>query len=378
MNIKQIIIKSLHRQLSPEEEKIFKDWLGKSEANKEFFKKLQNLKTANDLKRIANIEITNEWNNLQKKHLHRLKLARSQKRRKFLAAAVLIGILLTSIGYYQTTITTQQLPNDNAIVIFENNKILHQSISNTHTELKNEQGITIAIQEKDQIKFLPTKKAKESIKTVKVPNGKNLTVILEDNSIVKLNAGSFIQFSNNFNSKKTRSVKLEGEAYFEVTKNKEIPFIVQTPKAIIKVLGTSFNVSSYTDLNTTKIALVEGRVAIESTSEKFKNQFLNPNQVAHIEAGTISITNEDLNQYLSWLDGKLSISKQPFSKIILQLERTYNIKIKNNYSELNHKTFTATFDKESIEEIIQSFKLSFPFEYEIKSNTIIINKPKTE
>ena len=195
---------------------------------------------------------------------------------------------------------------------------------------------------------------------------------------MKLNAGSFIQFSNNFNSKKTRSVKLEGEAYFEVTKNKEIPFIVQTPKAIIKVLGTSFNVSSYTDLNTTKIALVEGRVAIESTSEKFKNQFLNPNQVAHIEAGTISITNEDLNQYLSWLDGKLSISKQPFSKIILQLERTYNIKIKNNYSELNHKTFTATFDKESIEEIIQSFKLSFPFEYEIKSNTIIINKPKTE
>ncbi|MCM5662753.1 FecR family protein [Galbibacter mesophilus] len=376
--VKHIIIKSLHQPLSAEEEDELHNWLNKSEKNKALYTKLQDLKTANDLKRISEIDVAKEWNFLEDKHSLNAKASNKRNVLRYLSAAIFIGVVFGSIIMFKTITSPKSSQKEiyKSVVVLENDQILSKSVTEKDEILKNEQGTVVAVQSENSIKFLSGTDKKEALQTVKVPNGKNYTVVLEDSSVVRLNAGSSIQFSNHFTSNSSRVLKLTGEAYFKVSENKEKPFIVKTPKAAIKVLGTSFNVSSYSDENTTKIALVEGKIAIESPSKKFKNQYLLPNQVARVQLDKIEVTNEDVTPHVSWLEGKLIVSEKPFSVVIRQLERKYNVEIENTYSELNSKTFTATFDKESIEEILNSFQLSVPFEYKIKDSKIIINKPR--
>lgn len=172
-----------------------------------------------------------------------------------------------------------------------------------------------------------------------IPYGNQSRVVLSDNTVVWLNAGSRLVYPTQFKDK-TREVMLFGEGFFEVTKNPEKPFIVKTSNLDIKVLGTKFNVSTYAEDNVIQTVLTEGSVAIRRNGAGLfeKDIVMLPNQMASFNKMTnkTKIEEVDANYYSLWTKGLMSFDEIDFVRVIKKLERFYNISIK--FSD-QHKEF---------------------------------------
>jgi len=163
-----------------------------------------------------------------------------------------------------------------------------------------------------------------------MPYGSSSKIVLNDSSVVWLNAGSSLIYPSNFTGK-TREVVLFGEAYFIVKSDKDKPFIVQTSALEIRALGTEFNVSAYPEDNVIQTVLKEGSVAIRriDAANNERDIILSPNQLALFDKltkhSTITVVNTDF--YTLWTDGLLSFENRDLNRVIKSLERYYNINI---------------------------------------------------
>lgn len=161
-----------------------------------------------------------------------------------------------------------------------------------------------------------------------IPYGNQSRVVLSDNTIVWLNAGSRLVYPTQFTGK-NREVMLFGEAFFEVSKNPERPFIVKTSDLQIKVLGTKFNVSAYAEDQVIQTVLKEGRVAIRRNNAPFyeRDLVLAPNQMASYSktSDNTNVFAVDVDYYTLWTKGLLSFNETEFSQVLKKVERFYNI-----------------------------------------------------
>ncbi len=163
-----------------------------------------------------------------------------------------------------------------------------------------------------------------------IPYGNQSRIVLSDNTVIWLNAGSRLVYPSQFTGK-TREVLLFGEGYFEVTKNPDKPFIVKTSNLDIKVLGTKFNISSYAEDNVIQTVLKEGSVSVRRNGAGFfeKDIIMMPNQMTSFDKITsqTKIQEVDANYYTLWTRGLLSFEEIDFARVIKKLERFYNISI---------------------------------------------------
>lgn len=184
----------------------------------------------------------------------------------------------------------------------------------------------------NETKLLSRNNAEKLLKNqVIIPYGNRSKITLSDNTVVWLNAGSRLIFPSEF-SGKMREVLLFGEAFFDVSENKEMPFIVKTSSLEVKVLGTEFNVSAYPEDNTVQTVLKEGSVSIRRNNSGFfeSDIILKPNQMAVFNKNTLDskIYDVDAAYYTIWVNGLLSFDDQDFNRIIKKIERYYNIQIR--------------------------------------------------
>lgn len=162
------------------------------------------------------------------------------------------------------------------------------------------------------------------------PNGEHRTVNLSDGSVVTLNSGSTLAYSSSY-KKGERRVVLSGEATFEVAKNPKQPFIVKTKDFDVRVLGTVFNVSSYSSKNSSSVVLASGSVKIlrgenEST--------LKPGQKAELtENGDLVISNVSSSDYLAWTHGGFIQKQATIYDIIEFLHNTYDVQVNCSFDE---------------------------------------------
>lgn len=210
-----------------------------------------------------------------------------------------------------------------------------------------------------------------------IPYGKVFEIVLSDKTIVHLNAGSSIRYPVQFLKGQDRNVFLEGEAFFEVTKNTDQPFVVHTDNMNVEVLGTKFNVSSYPEDPTINTVLVEGSVSINSNLDTKEPQktMLRPGHKLDWEKqkGSIALNKVDTTIYTAWIEGRIVFEHMPFNNILKKLERRYNVSITNNNPNLATETFTASFDIETIDQVLMSFSKNYNFTYNIDKNQITIN-----
>ena len=213
-----------------------------------------------------------------------------------------------------------------------------------------------------------------------VPNGKKMKLILSDSTIVHINAGTRFKYPVRFLKNQDRKVFLEGEAFFEVTEDKSNPFIINADDIDIRVLGTKFNVSSYTNDESISTVLVEGSVELYHVGKDQENKdkyLLAPGQIASWKKSenNMAINMVDVNEYTSWVNGQIIFKIRPFPEILKVLERHYDVSITNNYDFLNSQQFFAKFDTETIEQVMTYFQNSIPFSYTRNGDKIEINKP---
>ncbi|WP_346863671.1 FecR domain-containing protein [uncultured Draconibacterium sp.] len=163
--------------------------------------------------------------------------------------------------------------------------------------------------------------------TIEMEWGQMGKINLSDGTQVWLNAGTTFEYPSSFNTKQ-RLVKLNGEAQFKVSHNKTLPFVVQTKTGNIKVLGTTFNVSSYDDDAELTVTLIEGKVTVENSNGDYLTT-LNPSQQLCVnkQTGAATLKQVDTKFYSSWIDGKIVLEDTKLSDLTVILKRWYNVDI---------------------------------------------------
>lgn len=217
----------------------------------------------------------------------------------------------------------------------------------------------------------PNEKIESTVyQSIKAPYGTQSRIELSDGTVVYLNSGSTLRFPNSFNGQKNRNVELSGEGHFSVAKNSEQPFIVDIKKLQIKVTGTTFNVSAYADNAVITIALVEGSIKLQQNSGKYVADLveLKPNQVAYYKPSENNLkvkTEDDLNKYTAWTEGKLVFSNDPINMVIQKLGNWYNVNIELTDKNLEKYRFTGTFIDEPLEQVLSILNLTSRMEYKV-------------
>ena len=208
---------------------------------------------------------------------------------------------------------------------------------------------------------------------ISVPAGQRSQILLADGTSVWLNSGSRLQFPANFESD-CRMVKLEGEAYFEVTTGKKKPFTVQTLGLEVKVYGTSFNVTSYANELADEVALLSGAVKVAGLGSG--NEIaLQPGQKIvytrseHLFTGPL---NADMATETAWRDGKLVFDDLSIGEIAKKLERRYGVSIRIDDKNIEQLRFRGVFRNETLEQAMKAIQISAKFRYTIKDQEVII------
>ena len=223
-----------------------------------------------------------------------------------------------------------------------------------------------------------------SMNEVSVPNGNRSSVVLPDGSKVWLTNGSKLIYPEIF-SGKTRNVKLEGEAYFTISHNKEKPFFVNLGKQRIKVLGTEFSVLAYPDDNILQVDLVNGEVQLDvyegNNSSKYKSYQLKPlhSLVLDKTSGIIENINIPDSFYKYWQEGIYEFNHESFAELAKKIERIYGVKVIFKNDDLKEYTFTGAFFIDSnIYTIMETFRRAskIPFEYQFDNNQIYLKHEK--
>lgn len=201
--------------------------------------------------------------------------------------------------------------------------------------------------------------------TIEVPLGTRSSFTLPDGTFIWLNAGSSLKYPLPFN-KRNREVTLNGEAWFDVKKDSQRPFVVSTSDINIKVLGTSFNCSAYTNAEKIETALVEGE--IEIWGKNGKNKFLvKPGELAVFskEEKTIEKSQTNLDKHIAWKSGKIMFRDDPMDKVIEKLGRWYRVEFQVEDPEILKYTYSATFSGESLDQILKMLALSAPINFQL-------------
>lgn len=197
--------------------------------------------------------------------------------------------------------------------------------------------------------------------TVVAPIGTQTIVELPDGSKVWLNAGSRLIYPPIF-SKSARNVRLEGEAFFEINKRDQ-PFRVDNFGPSIKVYGTQFNVNAYEEEEQVTVALVEGSIALEGQDEEL---FMKPGEVSFFDKQNqkIVIENDRLEEYVCWREGKYIFRNSSLNAILRVLQRQHNVEFLLADPKLGGYQYNATFQNESLEQILQLLELSAPIQFD--------------
>lgn len=204
------------------------------------------------------------------------------------------------------------------------------------------------------------------MQTVAVPAGQRAQITLADGTRVWLNAKSTLTYASNF-GRTERNITLEGEAYFEVAKNKDIPFYVNTGKNKVRVVGTSFNVCAYKGSNEFETTLVEGIVDIYAANDVSKPIVrLEKNEFFGDYDGKLKKTVLPSYEYLRWKEGLYCFDDSELSHILNRLELYYNVKITVKNKKLLSHRYTAKFkEQDGIEHILKVIQKDQNFKYYI-------------
>lgn len=313
----------------------------------------------------------------------------SYKRRRLIVSVGAAAVLLVIIGI-SAVIGTKSDPD---IVAYARNNQNSERKGDTRLILAGKEEILLKsndskiayVQNSAEIK-VDTESVNQTVEddkivynTVVVPYGKRTQIILSDDSHVWLNSGSKLIYPARFASDK-REVYLEGEAIFEVSHNKQKPFHVVTQNVEVKVLGTVFDLSAYTDDKITRTVLENGSVEMTSNGNSIFKSFkvtMVPGTMATYNGESDGIKQDkvDTKLYTSWREGYISCEKQSLGDILKKISRYYNIDIRLNDKSLADETFTGNLDlRNSASQVLAIIAEFINIKIENSDNQIIITR----
>lgn len=201
------------------------------------------------------------------------------------------------------------------------------------------------------------------------PPGTRSKITLADSTEVWLNSASSLVVDNEY-GKAIRRVKLLGQGFFNVRKNRAVPFIVEvSDKMKIRVTGTTFSVNAYPENDNIETVLISGSVKLMTQSQTID---LKPSEraVVDCQSNKLSISTVDNDKYRSWKDGVLIFNEAPMKEVLSVLEKWYNVKISVSDNVIMTYKFTARLDNCSMSQVLDYLSYSSPIKYSIKEKDV--------
>lgn len=239
-------------------------------------------------------------------------------------------------------------------------------------ELAKEAGVAITKTADGQLRYEIQNSNLESnaINTISTAKGESYQLRLPDGTLVWLNAASSLTYTAALNDHGLRKVKLKGEGYFQVAKDKAHPFIVETFNQEVEVLGTHFNVNAYQDEPLVKTTLLEGMVRLN------KNEVLKPGEQAINNLGKISVEKVDVTEAVAWKNGKFVFNDESLESIMRKLSRWYDLTIVFKDQNMRNQKFWATITREDkLSRILQSLEKTNMVKFQLQERTVTISNP---
>lgn len=310
-----------------------------------------------------------------------------------IAAAAAIAALIFGAGlfYYNLNIhdQTDQVVykkdiapgKSGAILTLANGKKVRLNDA-ANGEVAKEAGITITKTADGQVVYSvssPQNEAKQSYNILTTAKGETYMLILPDKTTVWLNAASTIKYSASLNTMEERRVQLSGEAYFQVSKDKKHPFIVETNKQTIKVLGTHFNVNAYEDEGKTRTTLLEGSVQVSIHTQvpggAGESEILKPNQQAILNGGKFRVSDVDAQDAIAWQQGYFAFNSETLEEIMNRVERWYDVKVIFEDPSLKKETFIGSVSKyEQVSKVLRLLAGTNTVTFKIEGSTIRVSR----
>ncbi|MDB5245937.1 MAG: FecR family protein [Segetibacter sp.] len=236
-----------------------------------------------------------------------------------------------------------------------------------------QQGTTSVLKINGQLTYNASNAADGEVfyNTISTPRGGQYVIVLPDNSRVWLNAASSLRFPTLFKGKERR-VEITGEAYFEVAKNKEMPFTVKVKNAEVRVLGTHFNIMAYEQESLMKTTLVEGAVTFINGSN---SNILKPGQEARLSKnGEIKVENDvDLSEVVAWKNGLFHFEKADIQKVMRQLSLWYDIEVVYGDNKIKDLFYADIPRNTTLSVVLKALELTSEVKFEIEGRKVIVN-----
>lgn len=212
---------------------------------------------------------------------------------------------------------------------------------------------------------------------VKAGKGEQVSITLPDGTEVRINAESVLRYNPVSFNKKERRIEFEGEAFFEVSSNKRVPFMVSTPDMCLKVLGTKFNLLSRQYAAMTEVSLLEGHVLLSSVLSK-QQQELFSNQKAFLQktTGQFNVIKEIEKTSIAWLNGELMFKNKPLEEVVKAIETHFNVSFRfAGCDTIGRDLFTGTFPASDLNEALKILQKSYGFVYARSGREITVTCP---
>lgn len=319
-----------------------------------------------------------------------IKLSRATALLRWAAAAVVLLALGSVIYLYsggkslfqkQRSYASDAAPGSNKaiLVLASGQKISLSDINNG--DVAKEAGLSITKTADGQLVYnIVDDKSngatkEDTFNTIETPKGGVWQIKLPDGSSVWLNAASSLTYPISFAKGKKRMVELKGEAYFEVSKDKDHPFVVKTAKQEVEVLGTSFNINSYADESEVKTTLLEGSVKIMPYLARQQPDILKAGEQATLNEKGMNIKEVDAEESIDWKNGYFMFNNERQENIMRKIARWYNVQVEYADASAKDVMYYGSISRfENVSKVLRKFEQTGEVRFEINKNKITVYK----
>ena len=380
--IAELITKRLEGNLSLEEGHILDEWKYDSEENLALYHKLSKNPESNYFSNEEALDSVNKdeiWNKINT-NLHKKKTRKI--RTEFLKYAASIIVIGVSAFFLITSFPKEQNDNIALITPGKNQALLMRDKGETivldeFVKLK-EDGLEINNTDGHLVyknKNKKTNNEKVNYNSIIIPKGGEYNLTLSDGTKIWLNSNSKLRYPTKFIGKE-RLVELEGEAYFDVSENKDFPFVVKMNDIHVKVLGTEFNINAYSEDNEIVTTLVEGKVEV---GDRLRNQkeILAPNEQYCINKhnGNFKKSQVDTEIYTAWKNGRFVFQNEKLEDIMIRLSRWYNVEVFFMNNECKNIKFSGDLARyDDFSSVLEMIELTDKVKFSIKNRSVLVEK----
>ncbi len=307
-----------------------------------------------------------------------------QKKLGYRVLAAAIILVIVSVGVYlfnyESTGQNNKLTYSKPIIPGKNGATL--TLANGQQILINEalagniakqSGVKISKSKSGQLIYQIIDDGSPAIgyNTLRTVRGEQIQVQLADGSIVFLNAASSLKYPTSFKGATKRAVSLTGEGYFEITKDKAHPFVVQTAEQQVEVLGTHFNINSYSDEPMAKTTLLEGSVRIKTNSSQ---RIIKPGDQALLLNNQIKVQDADIEEVMAWKNGLFLFNDEPLESIMRKISRWYDVDVQ--YGDIDKtQAFGGGVSRFSdVYKVLQKLESTKMVHFKVQGRTIFVSK----